>query len=161
MCCCLSTTYYNSSIYLPSSSAKKDLKKKQQSGDIYHQKTLLGIFLEFSRSKEKLKECFKIDDLMLAFQIVVLNLKQPQQQDFNWLGPSFLSLDFLKKYKSIFWKISDAHMIIHQFFESTTHPNSIKPFPTLFYSPVVCASCLKNKTEKQQQIIISDFSKLS
>ena len=83
MCCCLSTTYYNSSIYLPSSSAKKDLKKKQQSGDIYHQKTLLGIFLEFSRSKEKLKECFKIDDLMLAFQIVVLNLKQPQQQDFN------------------------------------------------------------------------------
>lgn len=96
MCCCLSTTYYNSSIYLPSSSAKKDFKKKQQSGDIYHQKTLLGIFLEFSRSKEKLKECFKIDDLMLAFQIVVLNLKQPQQQDFNWLGPSFLSLDFLK-----------------------------------------------------------------
>ena len=37
---------------------QKKIKKKQQSGDIYHQKTLLDIFLEFSRSKEKLKECF-------------------------------------------------------------------------------------------------------
>ena len=135
MCCCLSTTYYNSSIYLPSSSAKKD-KKKQQSGDIYHQKTLLGIFLEFSRSKEKLKECFWWFDA--CFPNCCAQLKTTTATRFQLIRAflSFsalllISVDFLKHF------LIDFRCSHDQFFESTTHPNSIKPFQ--LYS---CSLCL-------------------